>query len=509
MAAPRSELLNEQNFEKQIPVAIEPKDTSLHGLTQNQAPRQGVMVPIVDEVKVLRKMDIRIIPILAVLFLLSYLDRSNIGNAKIQGMTEDLKITSEQFNLCLTVFYFTYAAVEIPSNILLKKLKPSVWFASIMIAWGSVTTLIGVVQNYHGLLIARIFLGITEGGMYPGIVYYVTQFYSRRDAQFRQALCFSSVALAGAFSGLLAYAIGKMDGVGGLAGWRWIFILEGILTVVVACCAYFWIIDSPEAAGFLTKEEREWVISRTVFKPINAEGQAIEQDDEFQWKYVKDALTDWQVLTAMFMNMGLLVPLYGISVFLPTIIRDLGYRSTTAQLMTVPVYGLSTVLSLGAAWIVDRKEQRSPFLIGLILCTMAGYVITIAGAAKGIAGVTYAGVFVVVSGIYTAFPGNIAWISNNVAGNYKRACAMAIHVGFGNMGGAMSSNFYRARDSPKFLLGHALSFGFLGVAMMAVLALRLGYQRVNKQRETQTLDGYSDLELSRMGDKAPNFKYSL
>ena len=103
----------------------------------------------------------------------------------------------------------------------------------------------------------------------------------------------------------------------------------------------------------------------------------------------------------------------------------------------------------------------------------------------------------------------MAWISNNVAGNYKRATALAIHVGWGNMGGAMSSNFYRIQDSPQFFLGHGLSLGFLAMAMIAVITLRIGYQRANKKRENQSLEGYTDLELSRMGDKAPNFRYGL
>ena len=127
----------------------------------------------IDEKKVLRKMDIRLIPMLAILYLLSFLDRGNIGNANIQGMSEELKLSGSEYNLCLTVFFFTYAAFELPSNLLLKKLRPSVWLPIIMIAWGTVTTLTGIVKDYHGLLIARVFLGVAEAGLYPGVAYYV------------------------------------------------------------------------------------------------------------------------------------------------------------------------------------------------------------------------------------------------------------------------------------------------------------------------------------------------
>lgn len=117
-----------------------------------------------DEKKILRKMDLRLIPMLALLYLLSFLDRGNIGNAKIEGLVEDLGMSGAQYNWCLTVFFFTYAAFEVPSNLLLKKLRPSIWLPSIMVAWGIVMTLMGIVQDYHGLLIARIFLGVTEAG---------------------------------------------------------------------------------------------------------------------------------------------------------------------------------------------------------------------------------------------------------------------------------------------------------------------------------------------------------
>jgi sugar phosphate permease len=117
-----------------------------------------------DEKAILRKMDLRLIPMLALLYLLSFLDRGNIGNAKIEGLVDDLHMTGPQYNWCLTVFFFTYAAFEVPSNLLLKKLRPSIWLPSIMVAWGIVMTLMGIVQDYHGLLIARIFLGVAEAG---------------------------------------------------------------------------------------------------------------------------------------------------------------------------------------------------------------------------------------------------------------------------------------------------------------------------------------------------------
>jgi len=467
-----------------------------------------------DEKAILRKMDLRLIPMLALLYLLSFLDRGNIGNAKIEGLTEDLGITGAQYNWCLTVFFFTYAAFEVPSNLLLKKLRPSVWLPTIMVAWGLVMTLMGIVQNYEGLLIARIFLGVAEAGLFPGVAYYITMWYARHEAQFRQALFFSAASVAGAFSGLLAFGIAHMDGVGGLEGWRWIFILEGILTVVVAVVAFFVLYDFPETATFLTEEERAFVVYRLKYQDFKDEREdgavRVAQDDTFQWKFVKSAFLDWQIWTNVWVYWGIVCPLYGISLFLPSIIRGLGYTSSTAQLLTVPIYITASVLAVVVAWYSDRVGKRYPFIL-VCLCIMAvGFIMCVASATPG---VIYAGVFIAACALYPAFPGNITWLSNNLAGSTKRATGQAIQIAVGNLAGAMASNFYRTEDSPRYILGHALELGFIGAGIISLLVLVFNYKRINKQRERQMADGahngYTPEELGELGDRAITYRYFL
>ena len=145
----------------------------------------------------------------------------------------------------------------------------------------------GLVTSYHGLLIARIFLGVAEAGLYPGVAYYLTMWYKTDELAFRQSLFFSAASVAGAFSGLLAYAIAKMDGIGGLAGWKWIFILEGMLTVAVAVAAFFILYDFPDTASFLTVEEKAWVVHRLKYQGSKKSGRAIAESDRFQWIFVR------------------------------------------------------------------------------------------------------------------------------------------------------------------------------------------------------------------------------
>ncbi|KAH6887895.1 major facilitator superfamily domain-containing protein [Thelonectria olida] len=467
-----------------------------------------------DEKKILRKMDIRLIPMLAILYLLSFLDRGNIGNAKIEGLQEDLGMVPDQYNWCLTVFFFTYAAFEVPSNLLLKKLRPSVWLPTIMVAWGTVMTLMGIVQNYHGLLIARVFLGVTEAGLFPGVAYYLTMWYCRHEIQFRQALFFSAASIAGAFSGLLAFAIAKMDGVGGLEGWRWIFILEGIVTVLVAVLAFFILYDFPETASFLTEEERAFVVFRLKYQAqagkLDSDQVQVAEADEFKWSYVWSAFKDWQIWVNIFVYWGIVCPLYGISLFLPTIIRNLGYSSSKAQLMTVPIYITAAILAVIVAYISDRVGKRSPFIISFLCVMIVGFSMCISSSNPR---VVYGGVFLAACAIYPAFPGVISWLANNLSGSYKRSAGMAVQIGVGNLGGAMAANFYRQKDGPRYILGHGLELGFICVGIIAALVLVLGYTRINKRREAKMNQGdinrFTAEELSAKGDKALTWRYML
>ncbi|CEJ90732.1 Putative Major facilitator superfamily transporter [[Torrubiella] hemipterigena] len=466
-----------------------------------------------DEKKILRKMDIRLIPVLALLYLLSFLDRGNIGNANVEGLSVDLGLKGYEYNWCLTAFFFTYAAFEVPSNLMLKKLRPSRWLPFIMVAWGVVMTLMGIVRDYKGLLITRLFLGVAEAGLFPGVAYYLTMWYCRHEIQFRQAMFFSAASVAGAFSGLLAFAISKMDGIGGLEGWRWIFILEGIVTVVVAVISFFLLYDFPETASFLTEEERAFVVYRLKYQgDVNARDESHEatvaEAEKFEWKYLRQAFSDWQIYVNIFVYWGVVCPLYGISLFLPTIIKSLNYTKSEAQLMTIPIYITASVLAVVSAYFSDRVGKRSPFIISLLFVMVVGFSMCLASSNPH---VVYGGVFITACALYPAFPGVIAWLSNNLAGSYKRGVGMAIQIGIGNLGGAMASNFYRSGDGPRFRLGHALELGFIVVGIIAAFILVFAYTRINKKRDRAIANGaqneYTAEELSAQGDKAVTFRY--
>jgi MFS family permease len=180
------------------------------------------------EKKLVRKMDKFIVPTVMITYLLCFLDRVNIGNAKLYGLEQDLNMHGMQYQAAVSLLFVTYVLVEIPSNMLLKRFTASRWIAFITAGWGIVATLTGIVQSYGGLIACRLILGLLEGGLFPGLTVYLTMFYTKKELALRIGYLFVSSALAGACGGLLAYGIGFMGGIGGYSGWRWVFIIEGL-----------------------------------------------------------------------------------------------------------------------------------------------------------------------------------------------------------------------------------------------------------------------------------------
>ncbi|KAK7987108.1 transporter [Apiospora saccharicola] len=243
---------------------------------------------------VIRKIDLRLIPIMALLYLCSHIDRGNIGNAKIEGMDKDLEMTGNQYNIASTIFFIPYIIFEIPSNIVLKKLRPSIWLSVLVISWGIVITLMGVVQNFQGMVACRVFLGLCEAGFFPGAVFIVSSWYPRHELQQRLALFYTASAFSGALSGLLAFAIAGLDGARGIRGWRWIFLIEGAVTVAIGLCMPFLLADTPERASWLTDNEKRFVDLRLRLSGVRTASHAAEQEvDQFSWRRRRSGVLVW------------------------------------------------------------------------------------------------------------------------------------------------------------------------------------------------------------------------
>ncbi|KAF3480806.1 high-affinity nicotinic acid transporter [Arthroderma uncinatum] len=466
--------------------------------------------------RILRKVDYRLIPLLTLLYLLAFIDRGNIANAKIAGLERDLRLHGSQYNIALTLFFVPYGLFEVPSNVVLKILRPSVWIAIMMLAWGTVTTLMGLVQSYEGLLAARFFLGVAESGFFPAATYLLTIWYKRYEVQQRMAIFYGSASLSGAFSGLLAFAIQKMHGVANLAGWRWIFILEGLLPVLLSLAIWFVLPDSPERAKFLTKTEREFLANRLSIETGSGHGR-VTNNDKITLGHVIAAFKEWKIYCAILMFWANTIGVYGFTATVPTVINDLGYTAAQAQLLTIPIYVVATMGILTFAYLSDRYQQRTPFIIAGNTIALLGFAAQLAIPHPRYPGLTYAMLFLVAAGLYSAFTPVLCLIANNLAPSSKRAVGMAILISIGNWGGIAGSNIYRAAEKPRYPTGFGVSLAICGIAIITAFFLRFAFKRVNDQRDRliaeqgeETIRArYTAKELLDMGDLSPFFRYTL
>ncbi|KAJ4286869.1 hypothetical protein N0V88_007882 [Collariella sp. IMI 366227] len=456
--------------------------------------------------RLIRKIDLRLLPFLALLYLLSFLDRTNIGNARLDTLEKDLGLKNIQYNDALAIFFPFYVLAEVPSNMAMKRFRPSVWIPSIMVVWAICTTLMGIVHNYPGLMACRSFLGIAEGGLFPGITYYITMWYKRHECGFRMAIFFSAATAAGAFGGLLARGIMEMRGMAGLSGWQWIFILEGILTFIIAAIAYLVMYDYPGTAKFLAPEEREEIVAR-----LKRDRSSLA--DEFDMKYFWSAIKDWKIWVHMVITIGIYTGLYSYSLFLPTIINDLGTVKTPelAQLMTVPPYVAACIVCVTAGWYADRLGQRGIFMIGNILIAIVGIVLLMAVKSGG---VRYFGCFLMACGIYPNVPQGVAWNGNNIGGSLKRGVGIAMHVGFGNLGGTISAYLFLAKDKPRYIRGFAVLLGGQIMALVLSIFMTIYLRRENSRRDREHKPPSEYTEEERVaerdrGDLASFFRYTV
>lgn len=353
------------------------------------------------------KLDIQIVPLCLMLYFLSFLDRTNIAQAKVSGMAEALfkpnlpEVMSRDYMLALVVLYPPYIVLEIPSNLLLKRIGPRFWIPLLVVIWGLVSTLQGIVKSRDGLLINRAFLGAAEAGILPGIAVYLTFFYKPRELQLRQALFFTGATLSGAFSGLLAVAIKKMEGMKGIAGWSWIFILEGLFTIVFGLLCILILPNGPEKSWWLSDIERRMAIERL-------ESQASRYEDHEQLKekiaqaeygevnpneterkaptrklWLRDTLRtfiDPNLLLLCVAGFCCALPVYSVSYFSPTIIRGIldSPSSTHAQLMSCPPFAVAFVYGVAIAFVSDYFQLRFITAFPGMILTVVGFAIVYA-----------------------------------------------------------------------------------------------------------------------------------
>ncbi|KAK6840857.1 hypothetical protein PG987_001717 [Apiospora arundinis] len=458
-----------------------------------------------DEKRLVAKLDRRIVPLVMLSYTLSFLDRVNIGNARLYGLEEDIGLKGNQYQIAVSILFVTYLLFEVPSNLVLKPFSPSRWLAFIITAWGIVATLTGLVNSFGSLVACRLILGALEAGLFPGLNVYLTFFYTKHELALRVGYLFVSAAIAGAFGGLLAYGIGHMQGIAGLGGWRWIMILEGIPSVLLGVVILMFLPNDAESASFLTDDERKLMAARLTRGYGNTTSA-----QQYSSKDMVAAFKDWKVWLFCIAQFGVDTMLYGFSTFLPTIVKGLGtWSAAEVQLLTVPCYALGAIAYMSVAWYSDRVQRRAIFIVIFGCISVVGYGILVSNSTSG---VHYFGCFVVAMGLYVVVGLPLAWLPNNLPRYGKRTTACGLNLTIGNISGIMAPFIYLTTEGPRYVRGNAVSLSMVGMAVCIYAFLWFWLRRQNQRREAGLIkpehQNLPEEELMELGDESPHYRYT-
>ncbi|KAF9732185.1 transporter C1002.16c-like protein 8 [Paraphaeosphaeria minitans] len=471
---------------------------------------EDAVIPQVDaatEARLLRKLDCRIIPMLCWVYLMNFMDRVNIGNARLYGLEEDLGLVGSQYQIAVGILFVTYCLFETPSNLIIKRLQPARYLGGLLFAWGMVATFSAFVQNFAGLVACRLLLGAFEAGLFPGVILYLSMFYNKKSLSLRNAWFYGTSAIAGAVGGLVAYAIGELDGARGWSGWRWIIMINGVPTVLTAVVVPFVLPNSPETAKFLTEEDRANLVrlrEAEVGQTRNA--QVLTRED------VIAGAKDWKTYAFAIGQFTGLTMLYSFSVFLPTIIDGIGggWSRQVVQALTVPVYVSGAGVYLFCAWYSDRIQQRGIFIIGGYLVSMVGYILLIIN--QGV-GVSFAGCFIVAFGLWTSTGLAFSWISLNNPRYGKRAFASGMQITIGNASGVSAPFLFSTDYAPTYFPGYGATIGLLCLGLCIYTSLYIWFRNANSRKlagkEDWRIEGLSEQEAKELGEHNPGYLYTI
>ncbi|KAK2748127.1 hypothetical protein FQN57_001251 [Myotisia sp. PD_48] len=469
---------------------------------------------------VLVKFDMFVVPQMILIVILAYLDRSNIGNARVFGFEEGLNLKGIEFNNLSMIFFVTYVVFEIPWVMAIKKFGANRVLATAMISWSILTLGTGFVKTYHQCLAMRLLLGVAEAGLFPCLTFIVSMIYARQQQAKRIAALYAGIAISGAFGGLIAYGIQMMGDRHGLEAWRWLFIVEGIISIGAGGICWISLPKTPETAWFLTKEEKQLMLAR------KARDAVYKGEDKFSWDCVRMAFMDPFIYVAALGLFFSSIPLFGFATFLPTIIRGLGYDALQANYLTIPVYIFGTISLFCTSYVSDRINKRAIIGGTVPILVVIGYAIAVGTPNLG-AG--FFAMFLCAAGTlchsvsitsdangmlineYTGiYPYNailLTWISNNIKPDYKRSVSIPLFVSLGNIGGLVSSQIYPAKDGPRYVTGNSISLGMEAGAIVCVWIVFYVFRRRNREKAALTAQGVID--NGKLGDRALDFKYNL
>ncbi|KZV76510.1 MFS general substrate transporter [Peniophora sp. CONT] len=456
------------------------------------------------EKALVRRLDLRILPIACLMYLRAVLDRSNVGNARTMPQSIDVVLggdpTGALFNWITSVFYFSYVLCQVPATLLAKLFPPRLYLGISAIGWGLSSTLMSTGFNFGGLMVCRLSLGVFEAMFGPGIPLYFSFFYTKHEIGLRLAYWFGFAAVAGAFGGLIAFGVAHIHA--DVSQWRLLFIIEGIPAVLLGFVAIMLLPNRPESTSFFNEEERKIALARRNRGTSGDNGYGIQR------RHVVSAFCDWRIYVGGVIYFAANAALASISAFLPTILTTLNFTDARANLMTVPPYAVTAVVLTGSSWLSDRVQLRGPFVCIYASIGAIGYLILL--TVHDNAHVRYFAVFCIVAGTYTVIGIMIAWYAHNLGSETKRAAGTPLYMAIGQCGSVLGSHLFPKTDGPHYEKDFAVLCALEFLAAICAAILYVHYQRENSRRDRAYGKVHPDalVDTSELADKAPNFRYN-
>ncbi|KAJ6111328.1 hypothetical protein N7523_007389 [Penicillium sp. IBT 18751x] len=452
------------------------------------------------------KIDLYIVPTVALMYLFCFIDRANIGNAKLAGFSKDLGLVKYDYNAVLSIFFVAYIIFEIPSNIACKWIGPGWFLPAITLGFGVSSVAMAFVKDIQSASGVRFLLGMFEAGLMPGIAYYLSRWYRRSELTFRLSLYIVMAPLAGAFGGLLASGILTLDHFGGLRSWRMLFAIEGLITIGVAMIAFFTLTDRPETARWLSQEEKDLAIARVKSERVGT----TEVLDRLDVRKTLRGIFSPVTLVTAFIFLLNNITVQGLGFFAPTIVQTIYPDATVVsqQLHTVPPYIVGAFFTILFPYLSWRFDHRMIFFIASPPLMMTGYIMFLASEDNM---VRYGATFVIASGAFAFGALCNANSSANVVSDTARSSAIGTTVMFGNVGGLISTWSFLPFDGPNYHIGNGLNLATATTTLALGAGLWVWMVWDNRRRSqidiNNALSGLSQKQIQDLDWRNPAFQW--